>query len=75
MVMVSMLSCLLPIATRSEFIYPTQSERIVCLPQMVYDKVLPVYFPRTKAEQEWATPIIPADIGRPHPLGYYGNDL
>ena len=36
--------------------------------QMVYDKVLPVYFPRTKAEQEWATPIIPADIGLQHPF-------
>lgn len=37
-------------------------------PQTVYNKILPVYFPRTKEEQDWALPVIPADIGRPHLL-------
>jgi O-acetyl-ADP-ribose deacetylase (regulator of RNase III) len=31
--------------------------------ETVYNQVLPVYFPRTTEEQDWATPIIPADIG------------
>ena len=43
--------------------YDTLHNRHLSMLQTVYDKVLPVYFPRSKAEQEWATPIIPADIG------------